>query len=126
MADSFNIDKRSSIMRSVKSKGNKSTEIGMIDYFKKNKITGWRRNYNLPGKPDFIFPKKKIALFADGCFWHGHDCRGLTPKSNKEYWTKKINRNKERDEEITKKLESMGWKVIRIWECKIPSLTYLF
>jgi DNA mismatch endonuclease (patch repair protein) len=117
---------RSLTMRAVRSANNKSTELKLIDYFKKNKIIGWRRNYKLPGKPDFVFPRRKIALFADGCFWHGHNCRGLNPKTNKEYWDKKISRNKNRDKEVNKLLRSKGWEVIRVWECKIPFLSKLF
>lgn len=115
---------RSDIMRSVKSSGNKSTELMLIDYFKKSKISGWRRNYKLEGKPDFVFPKSRVAIFADGCFWHGHNCRNLTPKSNQAYWQNKIERNKKRDKNINKTLRAKGWKVIRIWECKIASFRY--
>ena len=73
MADVFDAEKRSDIMRQVKSKKNKSTELRLIEIFKQNGITGWRRNYPVKGHPDFVFPKKKIAVFVDGCFWHGHD-----------------------------------------------------
>ena len=62
-------------MRNVKSKRNQSTEMRLIAFFKANGIKGWRRNYPITGKPDFVFPKLKTAIFADGCFWHGHDCR---------------------------------------------------
>ena len=106
-------------MKAVKSKGNRSTELELIKYFKSQHITGWRRNYNLTGHPDFVFIKKKLAIFTDGCFWHGHNCRKLTPKSNYNYWKEKINRNKIRDEEINKILDKKGWIVIRIWECEI-------
>ena len=68
MADVFDAEKRSDIMRQVKSKKNKSTELRLIEIFKQNGITGWRRNYPVKGHPDFVFPKKKIAVFVDGCF----------------------------------------------------------
>lgn len=68
MADIFDKEKRSAIMRQIKSKGNKSTELRLIAVFKKNKITGWRRHYPVKGHPDFVFPKEKIAVFVDGCF----------------------------------------------------------
>ncbi len=113
---------RSRTMRAVKNSNNKSTELKLIEYFKRNKITGWRRNYSLPGKPDFVFPKLKMVVFADGCFWHGHNCRRLIPRSNQEYWVNKITRNKQRDKHINKELKAKGWKVVRIWECKIPGL----
>lgn len=119
MADTFSPEERSEIMRKVKSKKNKSTELKLIAYFKEKKITGWRRNFKLPGKPDFVFPRLRIAIFADGCFWHGHDCRNTRPEQNKDYWTAKRERNIKRDTEVTKTLEEKGWKVIRIWECEI-------
>lgn len=106
-------------MRAVKSRGNKSTEIKLIEFFKENQITGWRRNYKLNGKPDFVFPKKRVVVFADGCFWHGHNCRNLKPKQNSEYWRKKILRNKKRDREISSYLTDRRWKVFRIFECRI-------
>lgn len=119
MVDVFNDEKRSEIMRAVKSSGNRSTEMKLISVFKKYEIKGWRRTYKLIGNPDFVFPKKRIVIFADGCFWHGHNCRNTKPKDNKEYWNKKIQRNKERDEFITEILERKGWVVVRIWECEI-------
>lgn len=92
MADVFDKEKRSSIMQCVRSKGNKSTEIKLIQVFAENGITGWRRNYQVKGHPDFVFPKRKIAVFVDGCFWHGHDCRNTRPSDNQEYWQKKRER----------------------------------
>ncbi len=117
--DCFSTEDRSRIMRSVKSRGNRSTELGLTAIFREKKITGWRRGYKLLGKPDFVFPAQRIALFADGCFWHGHPCRNITPRQNAEYWQGKIKRNKKRDKEVTKQLEDKGWNVVRIFECKI-------
>ena len=119
MVDTFSKDERSEIMRSVKSKGNKSTELKLISFFRLHKIIGWRRNINLIGKPDFVFFKKKIIVFVDGCFWHGHNCRNTKPKENAEYWDKKIIRNKMRDKKVTTELENKNWIVIRVWECEI-------
>lgn len=119
MTDVFSSEKRSQIMRSVKSKGNKSTELKLIRIFKENKIIGWRRNYKLVGKPDFVFPIDRIAIFVDGCFWHGHDCRNVKPDSNKEYWTKKISSNKIRDKKNTELLSAKNWRVVRLWECDL-------
>ncbi|WP_460913991.1 hypothetical protein [Spirosoma areae] len=62
---------------------------------------------------------KRIAIFADGCFWHGHDCRNTKPSANKAYWDKKIERNKNRDALVTERLKQRGWTVFRIWECDI-------
>lgn len=119
MADIFNTQKRSSIMSKVRSKNNKSTEIKLISFFKDNNITGWRRNYPVKGHPDFVFLDKKIAVFVDGCFWHGHDCRNTRPTSNADYWNKKRERNIQHDKEITSLFERRGWSVIRIWECEL-------
>ncbi len=111
-------------MRAVKSRGNKSTEIKLVEIYKQNNLKGWRRNYPLFGKPDFVFPKLKIAVFADGCFWHGHNCRNTKPSSNSDYWNKKISRNKKRDKLVTKTLKEKGWTVIRLWECEINKNGY--
>lgn len=119
MADVFDKEKRSSIMQCVRSKGNKSTEIKLIQVFAENGITGWRRNYQVKGHPDFVFPKRKIAVFVDGCFWHGHDCRNTRPSDNQEYWQKKRERNIQHDLEVTELFEKRGWTVIRIWEYEL-------
>ncbi len=119
MSDVFDKNARSEIMRKVRSKENRSTELRLLKLFKDNGITGWRRNYPVVGHPDFVFPKFKIAVFVDGCFWHGHDCRNTRPQDNKEYWQKKRERNMRRDKEITARFESRGWTVLRIWECEL-------
>jgi DNA mismatch endonuclease (patch repair protein) len=76
---------------------------------------------DLPGKPDLVFPGMRKAIFVHGCFWHGHDCvRGArVPKNNREYWTKKIGRNKERDKAARQALAQSGWKVAVFWECTL-------
>ena len=114
MADIFDKAKRSEIMKKVRSKNNKSTELKLIQIFKENNIHGWRRNYKVKGHPDFVFLNKKIAIFVDGCFWHGHDCRNTKPKDNQEYWDKKRERNMKHDKEITEYFENRGWTVIMI------------
>lgn len=119
MTDTFSKTQRAEIMRAVKSKGNKSTEVKLIGIFKSLHMTGWRRNYKLIGHPDFVFPGKRVALFADGCFWHGHGCRNVTPSDNAEYWKRKIERNKKRDRAANNELVQKGWKVVRLWECEI-------
>lgn len=111
-------------MKKVKSRDNKSTEMKLIAFFKEENITGWRRTYKIKGKPDFVFQKQKIAIFCDGCFWHGHDCRNTKPKQNKDYWDKKISRNKARDREVSEYLSKLGWYVVRIWECELKSGAY--
>ena len=76
---------------------------------------------NLPGRPDIVLPKYKVAIMVNGCFWHGHkDCRYATkPKTNEEFWQSKIMRNRHRDEVTTAHLEALGWTVITIWECEL-------
>jgi len=125
MADVFSKEQRSDIMRQVKSVRNKSTELKLITFFKANHIKGWRRNYKLFGKPDFTFPQYKITVFADGCFWHGHDCRNIRPKDNADYWTKKRERNIKRDREVTQALQEKKWTVIRLWECELKNTDIL-
>ena len=124
MADVFKKEKRSEIMSAVHSKQNKTTELRLIEIFKEHKITGWRRNYKVKGHPDFVFLDKKIAIFVDGCFWHGHDCRNTRPSDNQEYWQKKRERNIRHDKEITSLFESRGWTVIRIWECELKKKSH--
>lgn len=75
----------------------------------------YRINVNLPGKPDIAFPKRKIAIFIDGCFWHGCPVHGTIPKTNVDFWEAKIKGNIERDRQITSQLTEMGWLVIRVW-----------
>jgi DNA mismatch endonuclease (patch repair protein) len=87
----------------------------------------YRIHHPLKGKPDIVFPKKKIAIFVNGCFWHGHGCKvDHVSKSNPAYWTDKIARNKERDKEVYKFLTKEGWKVITIWECEDISKLSIF
>lgn len=74
----------------------------------------------LPGKPDMVFPKWQAAIFVNGCFWHGHDCRLFKlPSTRTEFWRDKICANKERDRTVIKRLEETGWRTLTIWECQI-------
>ena len=119
MSDIFTLEKRSAVMKAVKSRNTKTTELKMIEIFKELHIIGWRRTYPLIGKPDFVFPKKRIVVFVDGCFWHGHHCRNVTPSDNAEFWEAKRIYNKKHDEEVTQILVQKNWTVIRIWECEL-------
>jgi len=119
--DTISKIERSRIMASVKSGGNKSTEIHFISILKKADIKGWRRKYPLAGNPDFVFPKHRIAIFIDGCFWHGCPKHCRMPKSNEEYWNNKIHRNKGRDEKVTSVLRKRGWIVARFWEHELKN-----
>lgn len=117
--DTFSKEVRSQIMRAVKSHGNKSTELMVVGLFKKYSIKGWRRKYKIFGNPDFCFPSRGLVVFADGCFWHGCRCKTKRPKTNVEYWRKKISRNVARDKLVTLTLKERGYLVIRIRECQI-------
>lgn len=77
----------------------------------------------LPGKPDVVFPRKKLALFIHGCFWHQHEnCKhSVLPKSRPEFWLPKLKRNKERDTENIAKLQQIGWQTMTVWECETRS-----
>jgi len=116
MSDVFTQEKRSEVMSHIRSKGNKDTELTMIHIMRSNHISGWRRNQPILGKPDFVFPKQKIALFVDGCFWHCCPEHSTKPKNNSEFWEKKLQGNQKRDAYVNEELTKMGWNVIRIWE----------
>ncbi|MXZ29021.1 MAG: DNA mismatch endonuclease Vsr [Gammaproteobacteria bacterium] len=111
---------RSAIMRAVKSCDTKPELIV-------RRIThslGFRyrlHRKNLPGKPDLVFPSRSKVIFVHGCFWHQHTCpRGArSPKTNRDYWLPKLQKNKERDARNQKRLREMGWQVITIWECEL-------
>jgi len=121
MSDTVTKDRRSEIMSHIKSK---NTSIELL-VRKKLHSLGYRFRVNykkLPGKPDIIFTKKKIAIFVHGCFWHGHEvnCRySHVSQTRKEYWEPKIARTKERDTEHIEYLLHNGWIVLTIWECEI-------
>lgn len=84
----------------------------------------YRIHYGV-NKIDIAFPCKKIAVFVDGCFWHGCPMHAHLPKSNKEYWIPKLNKNKTRDKETTKQLENEGWVVLRFWEHELDNIETL-
>ena len=80
----------------------------------------WKNVRTLPGKPDIVLPKYKTIVFVNGCFWHKHDCgRFVWPSSNADYWSKKITRNLQRDTANYEALQSIGWKVLIVWECEL-------
>lgn len=107
---------RSKMMRSIKGKGNKSTELRFCLGLTEAGISGWQTHEKLIGNPDVIFPAYKIAIFLDGCFWHGCPVCGHIPKTNHPYWKTKIERNIERDKIKTAALNELGYSVVRFWE----------
>lgn len=119
MTDTFSREERSRIMSRIRSKGNAATELSFIKIVRKYKITGWRRGSKLFGKPDFVFPRERIAVFIDGDFWHGNPRKFRLPLSNLEYWTKKILSNKRRDRRVNSYLRKHGWKVLRFWQSSL-------
>jgi DNA mismatch endonuclease (patch repair protein) len=116
MADVFSKEKRSDVMARIRSRENKDTELALIQVFRKHSIVGWRRHWPLPGKPDFTFPRKRVVIFVDGCFWHGCKKHSKPPKSNCDYWREKFARNRKRDRKINLYLRKQGWYVLRLWE----------
>ena len=112
-------EQRSRCMAAVKSKNTKP-EI-LVRKFLFSKGLRFRIKSKLPGHPDIVLPKYKTVVFVDGCFWHGHPgCRyARIPKSNVEFWQAKISRNMARDIKSKAELESLGWRVIRVWECQL-------
>lgn len=128
-------------MSRIRGRGNERTEKSFISWLRKEKISGWRRHqtihFNQKGlrknvasdgtvfkvqvRPDFLFPKQKIACFVDGCFWHGCPSCYRRPRSRKKFWDTKILRNLERDKFQTRQLKRMDWRVVRIRECSFQN-----
>jgi len=115
MADVFSKKKRSQVMAAIRSRGNMDTELKLASIFRAHRIKGWRRHQRLPGSPDFIFPRERLAVFVDGCFWHGCPKHGRNPDSNRGYWLPKLKRNKQRDLTVSRRLRKAGWRVLRLW-----------
>jgi DNA mismatch endonuclease, patch repair protein len=121
--DVFSIQQRSRIMSKIRSSRNESTEVRLIGIMRRNRITGWRRNICLPGKPDFVFSQRRVAVFVDGDFWHGNPRVFRMPMTNRAYWRAKITGNKKRDRHVSKSLRRNGWFVIRLWESQLRDET---
>ncbi|EGW52907.1 very short patch repair endonuclease [Candidatus Endoriftia persephonae] len=119
-------EQRSRIMRCVKSKDTKPELVVR----KISHSLGYRHRLyrkDLPGKPDLVYPSRKKIIFVHGCFWHGHKCKrgDRLPKSNREYWVKKIKSNMERDKLHIEELNNQGWSVLIVWECEVKNLQVL-
>lgn len=108
--------KRSALMATIRSRRNKSTELELVKIFRLNGITGWRRHIPLVGRPDFAFRQQRVAVFVDGCFWHGCPKHATFPATRRAFWLAKFARNKARDRLVTRTLRKNGWRVLRIWE----------
>lgn len=138
MTDSLSRKKRSELMARIRSTDDASTETLAVAAFRAAGVTGWRRHVAvslrsclrhgvrevdghaiqrvLSVRPDFVFRRERVAVFIDGCFWHGCPLHSHTPKSNKAYWRKKLGRNRARDKVVDKLLKARGWLVVRVWE----------
>lgn len=132
MTDVFSKAKRSEVMSRIRGRGNAATEMAFIRLLRLHHITGWRRHRPLlltstsstaqcarrrsRVRPDFVFPIMKLAVFIDGCFWHGCSRHGAKPAANADFWQTKIDGNRTRDRLVTRTLRKQGWKVLRIWE----------
>lgn len=115
-------------MSAIRSRGNAATELRLIALFRAHGITGWRRGASLQWKvgglklkkfrvkPDFVFRSHRLAVFVDGCFWHGCPLHATSPKTNADFWRKKIATNRTRDRLVSRTLRSGGWRGLRIWE----------
>lgn len=129
MPDVFTKAKRSEVMSRIRSRGNKAPELALAKLFRRNKISGWRRhweirkaesgNWKFKVRPDFVFRQVRLALFVDGCFWHGCPRHATQPKGNRAFWKNKFARNIARDRRVNRALRSARWRVIRIWECTL-------
>ena len=143
MPDVFTEAKRSEVMSRIRSRGNKDTELALARLLRRHKITGWRRHIQICGRarsplrsvrqkriggahgvtrppfrvrPDFVFRQVRLALFVDGCFWHGCPKHATKPKNNRAFWRRKLSANKRRDRLVTRALRRANWRVLRIWE----------
>lgn len=114
--DVFPKSKRSEIMSRVRGRGNKMTELALVKLFRKNRISGWRRHQPIFGNPDFVFPKRRLAVFVDGCFWHGCPKHATQPMSNHAFWKTKLAKNRYRDRLVMRTLHVSGWDTLRIWQ----------
>ena len=122
MTDVFTPEKRSAVMRRVKSRDT-TPELAVRRSLRTAGIGYRLGGCGLAGKPDVVMKGRRVALFVHGCFWHGHDCaRGSRqPKTNADYWRTKISRNRERDARNDAALTEAGWRVITVWECEMKA-----
>ena len=120
MVDIVDKETRSRMMSGIRGKDT-LPEIAVRKYLHSKGLRYRLHVKTLPGKPDLVFPKYRLALFIHGYFWHRHKgCRyATTPTSNPEFWQKKFEANVQRDKEVTRKLKHAGWRVLVIWECEI-------
>ena len=118
--DTVSRKKRSDTMRAIKSKDS-VLEKKFRQTFTKAGYKYKRNVAKITGKPDIVFPKQRLAIFLDSCFWHGCKKHCRLPSSNRKYWLNKIENNRKRDARITRYLRRIGWRVIRLWEHQLKT-----
>ncbi|WP_352996566.1 very short patch repair endonuclease [Mesorhizobium sp. M1273] len=119
MTDPLSPERRGALMARVKQRNTKP-EMTIRQLLHSR---GWRYRIhvkNLPGTPDIVFPRRKVAIFVHGCFWHGHSCKlGSLPKTRSEFWSQKIVGNRQRDDRKRDELQQSGWQVLIVWQCEL-------
>jgi DNA mismatch endonuclease (patch repair protein) len=125
--DPLTPEQRSAQMARVRGQKNRSTEMHVAAHLIGRGFRGWKRHVrNLSGCPDFCFVQERVALFVDGCFWHGcPKCQRNTPYSRRDFWRQKIESNRQRDKKIGRALRAQGYTVLRIWEHDLSSGRWL-
>jgi len=103
-------------MSRIRGRGNESTEMALVRLFRAHGITGWRRHRPVFGRPDFVFPALRAAVFVDGCFWHACGAHSRIPSTNRPFWEQKLRANQARDRRVNRVLKSRGWTVVRVWQ----------
>lgn len=126
MTDVFSKSKRSEVMSRIKGQNTKP-ELVVRSLLHRLGYRFRLHRTTLPGKPDIVLPRFKTVLFVHGCFWHRHkDCRfAYTPKSRTDFWLKKLESNVLRDIKVKSDLETLGWRVITVWECELRDMDQL-
>lgn len=115
-------EKRARIMAAIRGKGNRTTELALRMAMVRCGIAGWTMHRtDVPGKPDFYFEKLRLAVFVDGCFWHGCPSCCHVPKTRRNYWKAKFERNQARDHATGMLLKREGIRILRIWEHALKS-----
>jgi len=123
MADRISPQQRSRVMAAVRSR-NTAPEVYVRGRLHAAGFRFRLQNNHIPGRPDIVLPRFRIAVFVNGCFWHGHDCtRGKRPASNTEFWNAKIDQNVQRDRRVRKELHTSGWSYVTLWECTLEKGT---
>ncbi len=120
--DIYPAKKRSEIMRAVRTERTRPERLVRSGLHRRG-LRFARSHRGLIGKPDLVLPKYGTVVFVHGCMWHGHDCpRGGSPKSNSDFWRRKIEGNRARDARVRRELRSLGWKVLTVWECQLSAV----